>query len=504
MRTRILYRGAAAAVGLAAAAAGAAGKPNVLLICVDDLKPLLGCYGSTAAATPNIDRLAGRGLLFERAYCNQAVCAPSRNALMTGLRPETIGVYDLATFFRKAAPDAVTVGQHFKSHGYRVESMGKIYHSGHGNEQDEGVSWSVKNWRPSGGGYLLPASQAMQKASRAEAVAKGLTGMQLSQAARGPSTECADVADSDYADGMIADEAIRRIGEAAKAGAEPFFFGVGFLKPHLAFVAPKRYWDLYAPDRLPMPSVTEPPADSPSYAWPTWGELRKYGDIPAEGPLDEATTRRLIHGYYACVSYIDAQIGRLLKALDESGLADRTIIVLWGDHGWHLGDHGFWCKHSNYEQAAHIPLIVSAPALSRGKRTAALAETVDLYPTLCDLADLPIPEGLDGASLVPVLKNPAASVRDAATHVYPRGDRIGRAVRDARYRMVEWKVPGAPANTAEIELYDYEKDPAETKNRAADHPDIVARMRAVLAARPEAKPQWKAPRPEKKKSGSRK
>lgn len=460
-------------------------RPNVLLVCVDDLKPLLGCYGDGRVKSPNIDRLAARGVLFERAFCNQAVCSPSRNALMTGLRSTTLGIYDLATNFRKAAPDAVTVAQCFKQHGWRTEAMGKIFHVGHGNREDA-ASWTVPHWSPKAAGYKLKESTAN--------VRPATTG-----GPRGTATECADVPDDSYGDGLIADEAIRRLRAAKEKPEAPFFVAVGFLKPHLPFVAPKKYWDLYRKEDFKLPALQVPPVGAPEFAPTTWGELRQYSDVPATGPLTDEQKRHLIHGYHAAVSYMDAQLGRVLDELDRLGLAQRTIIVLWGDHGWHLGDHGMWCKHTNYEQASRIPFIVAYPGVARaGARCKALVESVDVYPTLCELAGLPAPKGLDGASFVPALKNPAsASTKEAVFHAYPRspkgmGELIGRAVRTERYRLVEWKKPAAPADSAVLELYDYQDDPDETRNLASDNPAVVAQLRALLARLPEAKPQLKA------------
>ena len=453
-----------------------AAKPNVLLICVDDLKPTIASYGDPVAKTPNIDRLAKRGVLFEAAYCNQAVCSPSRNALMTGLRPQTIGIYDLPTNFRKAVPDAVTVAQHFRQHGYRTEAMGKIMHKGHGNVEDE-ASWTVPHWIPKASTYALPASTESKRDSK--------------NGPRGTATESAPADDNFYADGQVALEAVKRLQNAAQKPDEPFFIAVGFIRPHLPFVAPQKYWDLYNSAGIPMPQVTEVPKDSPSYAGQFGGEMRQSSDIPEKGDIDDALTHRLIHGYYAATSYMDAQLGLVLDALEQNGLAQNTIIVLWGDHGWHLGDHRFWCKHTNYEQAARIPLIVSAPGKTQGAKTAALVETVDLYPTLAELAGLPARDGLDGLSFAKVLADPAAKTRDSITHVYPRNDLLGRAIRTARYRMVEWKKPGGDAAEAEFELYDYETDPLETQNLAKQKPEVLAELRAILAQQPEAKPQFK-------------
>ncbi len=452
-------------------------RPNVLLICVDDLKPVLGCYGDKIAKTPNIDRLAGQGVLFESAYCNQAVCSPSRNALMTSLRPQTLGIYDLATNFRRSHPDAVTVAQHFQQNGYTTQALGKVFHVGHGNAEDD-VSWTVPHWRPKAVQYQLAESQDNKRATN--------------NGPRGTATESADVADEAYGDGQIAVEAAARITAAAENKDQPFLIACGFLKPHLPFVAPKKYWDLYDSNTVPMPPVTEVPRNAPSYAPQFGGELRQYSDMPREGAISEEDTRRLIHGYYAATSYTDAQIGRVLDALDASGVRNNTIVVLWGDHGWHLGDHGMWCKHTNYEQATRIPLIISSPGCAAGQKSRALIETVDVYPTLCELAGLPARDGLDGLSAAATLKSPDVQTRESVIHVYPRGERLGRAIRTKRFRMVEWKVPGADASDAEYELYDYEEDPLETVNIAGSNPEVLAKLKAILGTQPEAAPQIKA------------
>lgn len=464
-------------------------KPNVLLICVDDLKPLLGCYADKTVKSPNIDRLAARGMVFERAYCNQAVCSPSRNALLTGLRPQTVGIYDLGTHFRVATPEAVTLPQHFKANGYRTEAMGKIFHVGHGNHEDPD-SWSVPHWQAKTIGYALPENQAPQM-TREEARFANAGEKKAWELPRGAAYESADVADNAYGDGKIADEAIRRLA-AAKNRQEPFFMAVGFLKPHLPFVAPKKYWDLYDPASFKPAENQKAPEGAPDFAPTTWGELRQYKDMPEQGPLPEDKQRTLIHGYHAAVSFMDAQLGRVLDALDQNGLTEKTIIVLWGDHGWHLGDHGQWCKHTNYEQATRVPLILCAPGVTEpGSRNSNFVETVDIYPTLAELAGLPAPRSLDGVSIIRKA-NAETKARDHVIHVYPRGPILGRAVRTERYRLVEWKKPGAGEDTAVLELYDYQQDPGETKNFAKDQPAVVAELRALLAKHPEAKPQIKA------------
>ncbi len=469
-------------------------QPNVLLICVDDLKPLLGCYGDRRIQSPNLDRLARRGVTFERAYCNQAVCAPSRNALMTGVRSTSLGIYDLGTNFRVAAPDAVTLAQYFMRHGYRTEALGKIFHVGHGNREDT-TSWSVPHWQAKSIAYVLPESRASSGLTREEALFENRSAASLP---RGAAYESADVPDNAYPDGKIAEETIRRLQAAKTRPAEPFFLAVGFLKPHLPFCAPRKYWDLYDRASFEVPAGLGAPAGAPRYAPTSWGELRQYSEMPTEGPVTDAQARALIHGYHAAVSFMDAQLGRVLDELDRLDLAGNTLIVLWGDHGWHLGDHGWWCKHTNYEQANRIPLIVVAPGVAQagGRVAKALAETVDVYPTLADLAGLPtpdVPQRLEGRSLVPWLRDPERGGRDHVFHAYPRGERIGRAVRTLRHRLVEWRAAGAAADTAEFELYDYEADPRETRNLAAEQPEVVARLRTLLGEIPEAKPQVKAP-----------
>jgi iduronate 2-sulfatase len=285
----------------------------------------------------------------------------------------------------------------------------------------------------------------------------------------------------------------------AKKPGEPFFLAVGFHKPHLPFVAPKKYWDLYQRESFKLEPRQTPPEGAPPFAPTTWGELRQYSDMPQTGPLTDDQQRLLIHGYHAAVSYMDAQLGRVLEELARLGLDRNTIVVLWGDHGWHLGDHGMWCKHTNYEQALRIPLVVRAPGVSQaGGVSAALVETVDIYPSLCELAGLTPPAKLDGTSFVPMLKAPAeARGKEAVFHVFPRsprgmGEILGRGVRTERYRLVEWKKTGAAADTAICELYDYERDPAETKNLAAENGAVVAQLRAILARQPEGRPQWRA------------
>jgi iduronate 2-sulfatase len=466
----------AALAGVASHAAEA--RPNVLFIAIDDLKPALGCYGDAYAKTPNLDRLAGRALRLDRAYCNQAVCAPSRNALMTSLRPQTLGIYDLTTNFRNSRSEAVTLAQYFRSHGYRTTAIGKILHTGHGNHDDE-ASWSEKPIHPKAESYARPENRPPA----------GEGGKGEDQ--RGAPTELADVPDDTYTDGLIAAEAVKKI-TAAKDSKAPFFLAVGFLKPHLPFVAPKKYWDLIDPAKLPLPDSDALPQGAPEAAGPNIDELRKYQGMPqGREVLSEAQKRRLIHGYYAATSYADACAGRVLEALETSGLASNTIVVVWGDHGYHLGDHGIWGKHTNFELAARIPLLVALPGKS-GAISRALVETVDVYPTLAALAGLPAPAGLEGKSFAQLFDNPAAPHREYVTHVFPRRELLGRAVRTDRYRLVEWNKIGAAPEAATFELYDYQTAPSEPANLAAAQPATVAELKAILAKQPAAKGQVSA------------
>lgn len=484
---------AAAFPGHSQSAAQTAAKPNILLICVDDLKPALGCYGDPLARTPNLDRLAARGMRFDLAFCNQAVCAPSRNNLLLGSRSTSLGIYSLSENFRNAVPDAVTLPQYFHSKGWRTEAIGKILHTGHGNHDDT-ASWSVPPVKGQVVEYLNPANSANGQLTREEAMFSNQKLGRIRELPRGAAWENVDVADNAYSDGRTADLGIQRLRTAKEKPDQPLFLALGFVKPHLPFAAPKKYWDLFAKTDFPLASRTSPPEGAPDYAGKTLGELNNYTPVPQDPPLSPELQRSLLHGYYSAVSYMDAQVGRVLDELDALGLAEKTVIVLWGDHGWHLGDHGMWTKHTNYEQANRIPLVIVAPGVAApGSKTQQPAETVDVLPTLVELAGLPPhpgPQPRDGLSLVPVLRDPAHRVRSHATHAFPRqrnGQQvIGRAVRTERYRLVEWKTPGAPADTADLELYDYEEDPLETRNLAAGRPEVVAELRRLLDMQPEA------------------
>ncbi|HAD58100.1 MAG TPA: iduronate-2-sulfatase [Planctomycetaceae bacterium] len=483
-------------VQFAPSVAFSADRPNVLLILVDDLKPALGCYGDRHALTPEIDALAARGMRFDLAYCNQAVCAPSRFTLMLGSHSTSTGLYGLGSQLRQIIPDAVTMPQHFAKHGYRTESLGKVFHIGHGNHGDP-LSFSVRHYHDKVIEYLDPASTEGGRLTREEAYFTNQKLGEIRSLPRGAAFESPEADDRDYADGRVAAETIRRLVAARqrwKRKGTPFFIVAGFARPHLPFSAPKKYWDLYDAEKLPLPEFDELPAGAPSVAGKRGGEISNYAPVPTDrnAEFSEELKRKLIHGYYASMSFVDAQIGKVTAELDRLELADDTIVVLWGDHGFHLGDLGIWTKHTNYEQANRIPILISAPGVTRpGSSTRQPAESVDVFPTLAELAGLPAPTGtqsIDGRSLVPVLRDPAQRVRSHAYHAYPK-QKLGRAIRTERYRLVEWRGFGAPEGTAEYELYDYESDPLETKNLASQNPQVVADLKKLLAGYPAPVPR---------------
>jgi iduronate 2-sulfatase len=456
--------------------AAPAAKLNVLFLAVDDLRPVLGCYGDPLAQTPNIDRLAASGVRFDRAYCQQAVCAPSRNTLMTGIRPESLGVHDLATYFRTKRPDAVTLPEHFKAHGYTTARFGKLFHTGHGN-QDDARSWTGA------------------KPTSADVIAAGKknTKQSMAQKQNRPPAAAPEVDRNALADGENTTAAIAKLRELKDT---PFFLALGFIKPHLPFVAPKSYWDQFDRARFAVPKYPTPPANTPRDAFRGAGELLSYAVKQEE--LNDDKIRELIHGYYAATSYIDAQAGRILAELDRLGLAEKTIVVFWSDHGFQLGEHGQWAKHNNTELSARIPLIVRAPGKTKaGANTRALVETVDLYPTLSELAGLPARAELEGTSFAPLLSDPTRAWKSAAFSVWPVRERnvpgrpadagLGRSMRTARYRFTEWGAPGQ----GELELYDHDRDPEEHINLAADPSNamLVAQLRTQLHA------GWRAAKP---------
>lgn len=436
-------------------------RRNVLFVAVDDLRPQFACHGHEQIISPNIDRLAQEGTLFLRTHCQQAVCAPSRASVLSGCRPDTTGVHDLNTPLRQTMPDVVTLPQHFKDHGYTSTSLGKIYHH---MRTDDPLGWSSDPWQSQNAfpGVVTEGNLALLRQLR-----QAETDPARRRRVRGPATEAGDLPDNAYADGQIADKTIETLREQRD---QPFFLATGFMKPHLAFACPKRYWDLYQREEIDLADNPFRPKGAPDIALHNWGELRAYHNIPRQGPLTDDQARELIHGYYACVSFVDAQLGRLLDELEALGLRENTVIAFWGDHGWNLGEHGLWCKHCNYETSTHSPLIVSSPdQKAKGKPTRALCEFVDIYPTVTELAGLPLPDHLEGTSLAPLMDDPETPWKRAAFSQYPRGrGRMGYSMRTDRYRYTEWLENGDQVLARE--LYDHEEDPAENVN-IADLPE---------------------------------
>jgi iduronate 2-sulfatase len=436
---------------------------------IDDLREELGCYGAEIAQSPNIDRLANRGIVFTRAYCQQAVCNPSRASLLTGLRPDSLKVWDMKTHFRSIRPDVITLPQLFKGNGYVSMGLGKIFHDTLPDPQ----SWSrPEPENPINYHYLKSETRARlwDRAASARRLGKG--NAWVDAVLRGPATECVEAEDNQYRDGAMTDIAIRLLRDLKKEG--PFFLAVGYHKPHLPMIAPKKYWDLYQSEELPMAENDFLPENAPLFAMNTMRELACYEDFagvlkPTEGSLTEGQSRLLKHAYYACVSYIDAQVGRLLEALERLELSENTIVVVMSDHGWKLGEHNSWCKQTNYEVDTRSLLILYVPqAQGNGQICRALVEYVDIYPTLCELAGLDPPPRLEGISMVPLLKDPSLRWKHAAFSQFQRGFMgrfMGRSIRTRLFRYVEWR-DWFDNTFITAELYDHRYDPQENVNIA--------------------------------------
>lgn len=485
-------------------------RPNILFIPVDDMRPELGCYGSRVVKSPNIDALAKDGVVFTQAHCSQAVCNPSRASLLTGLRPDTIRVWDLFTDFRKTAPNAVTVLQHFKANGYYTVGTGKTFH----NSFDDPVSWSEpENHLPGypfdpDATYVLTENNNGIEAVKKQLIAEGKEKSRIDRFGKWylktVVTECADVPDNAYYDGAQTDWAMEKLKEL-KAKRQPFFLSVGYYRPHMPFNAPKKYWDLYDRATLPLADNQYVPKDAPIMAQDTNKEIQSYvefkghSDVPSKWTMPENMQRLMKHGYYASVSYTDAQIGKLVQALKDEGLYENTIIVLWGDHGWKLGEHNGWGKMTNYEIDTRSLLVVRDPRLKTGRRVDRLVEFVDIYPTLCELTGLPLRPELEGTSFVPLLKNPKRSWKPAVFSQYQRAgyfaaadgkEYMGYSMRTGRYRYVEWRQLKT-GDAAGVEIYDHKTDPQENENLALKpgQAALVKRLAAQLKA------GWKAARP---------
>ncbi len=434
---------------------------NILLFYVDDLRPQLACYGVTGMNTPHLDRLAAEGTLFERAYSQYPVCGPSRASLLSGLPPtaDRYNVWNVRV--EDDTPDVLTLPQHFKNHGYLTQSVGKVFH----DVDDCEDAWSEGSWIPpkvlggSPGSYAIEANRTISE-----------------EEGRGPAYESADVEDSAYGDAMIAERACEELARLSKTG-KPFFLAAGFLRPHLPFCSPKQYWDLYDRNNLPIAAPGEPPIDVPKAALHNWQELRNYLGMPAEGPLDEETAKTLAHGYCAAVSYMDAQIGRVLAELKRLGLQENTLVALVADHGMQLGEHSLWAKHCLFETSLHCPLIMSGPGIPEGKRISGLAEYLDVYPTLCQAAGLEIPPHTRGKSLIPRLGKDEGS-----TYVFSRHAN-SESVKSDTHRYSEFRNDSGEI-TARM-LYNHEADPGENINIAEDprSAEIVKVLSSQIAER---------------------
>lgn len=509
-------------------------QPNILFIAIDDLRGELGSYGSEIVKSPNIDKLSSSGVQFNRAYCQQAICGPSRASIMTGARPETINVIDLFQDFRENRPSIITIPQHLKNNGYETVYTGKVFH---GQYTDEEMSWSRKavkvkvgpNVPETDGGYALPENQLMYLKNKIALEEKyGEKVIRENWLAKGPETECADVPDETYEDGYNTLSAIATLNEMVKSD-KPWFLGLGLLKPHLDWIAPKKYWDMYEESSIPIATQVNPPKDGASMGLSESLEVRVGADMPKTAEFSPELQRKLRHGYYACVSYIDAQIGKMVQALKDSGQYDNTIIVLWSDHGFNLGEMGYWGKATNYEMATRVPFIIVAPGVTdkvKGQQSDALVELVDVFPTLCDLTGLKQPEHLEGNSLVSILKKPSLQSSKPAFSVFPTpalrewaarpftppfrnsffmpliekieakieaqmGDKwnrktfekfvMGYAMRTDKYRIIIWKDRRFPDDTPLfVELFDHANDPNETVNIAAQNPKTVNELIALF------------------------
>jgi arylsulfatase A-like enzyme len=428
-------------------------RPNVLFIAVDDLRPELGCYKDTQAKTPHIDRLAGHGIVFERAYCQVAVCGASRASLLTGLRPTPDRFLTFLSRADEDAPEAITLPEKFKNSDYYTLSNGKIFHH---NDDAAGRSWSEEPWRPEmrGRDFIDPESKKYT----------------LSKRNKGPFYEMPDVADNAYPDGQIADKTIDDLKRMKELG-KPFFIACGFLKPHLPFYAPKKYWDMYDHDNITLADNQYQPENAPGALKGSSEMKNQYHDRNIEYNSEE-WHRSGRHGYYACVSYIDAQIGKIMNALDELGLSENTYIILWGDHGWHLGEHNFWGKHNVMHLATHAPLIFSGPGIQGGQKSKALVEFVDIYPTLIELAGIEMDKkALQGISFKPLLSKPDTPWKQAAFSKY--GSAL--SVITERYNYCEY-------TNGERMLYDLGKDPDENVNVVdnIDYQEVVEQLSALL------------------------
>ena len=429
-----------------------AAPKNILFISVDDLRPELNLYGAEHISSPHIDRLGEEGAWFSSAYCNSPQCGPSRASVMTGLRPGENRFFSRkgampAGHISKEVPRITTLPGALKANGYETICLGKVYHV----FNDDADSWTKPPWKVGDKRHWHRIREAFHSD-------EGIATLQIPQKGKPISLpwEAADVPDNAYPDGMIADRAIKELEELSSSD-KPFLLAVGFLRPHLPLNAPQKHWDLYPEESIKLPDFMQLPEGAPNEADYDWAELRRYIGIPKNGPLSENQAKTMIRAYYACVSYIDAQVGRLMDALEANGLADNTLVVLWGDHGWNLGEHGFWCKHTTFETSLRVPLIFQGPGVVRGERPQ-FAELIDIYPTLLEYAGVKLPPHNEGVSLWPELREPHVEGRQFTYSYWKRG----LSAKDASHRLTYWPKSGASM------LYDHINDPDETVNRSSD------------------------------------
>ncbi len=477
----LLTKGAMAillASAITSAGAKTQEKPNVLFIAIDDLRVQYGPYDLDQAITPNLDQLMNEGVAFTQAYSNVPVCGASRASVFTGVRP-TIKRFVAFNSADKDAPWAPSIAQTFKESGYTALSLGKVFN----NITDHQSAWSEKPWRPEGV-KNEDSTTGNKKQSVLLSRHDYLTKASISMAKKGiknhPAFEKADVSDDAYKNGKIAARAIEDL-QRLKNANKPFFLAVGLTKPHLPFNAPNKYWQMYDEKNIQLSQTPNMPDKAPKQAQHQWNELRNYGHDGAmakKGNMSDEMARKLIHGYYAATSYSDALVGNILAELKSLNLADNTIVVIWGDHGWSLGEHSQWAKHSSFDVANHIPLIIKAPGMSKGQFAQGLVESVDIYPTLTALAGIKSPETLQGDSLVPMLKDTKAKVNTA---VFPRWKNAD-SIRTEQFLFTQWRNPKNNQVIARM-LFDHSVDKSETKN-VVEHPDyteVVNQLQQQLA-----------------------
>lgn len=468
-------------------------KPNILFISIDDLRTSLGVYNDTIVVSPNIDQLATEGFTFKEVFCQSAVCAPSRASLMTGIRPDSTRVWHLGDKFRKINPAAVTMPQHFSKFGYHTVNIGKIFH----NYMPDSISWDEpdlrparyvkKDWLKRDGEtfYISPEVNKSQKIKR-DSLLKLRPIRYADGWNTGPAWEAADVHDTMYYDGAQTKLAKKTLARLAKSD-QPFYLGLGYFRPHLPFTVPKKYWDLYNRDKMSTSVNPAIPENAPRQAMNSMYELRHYDGFnhithpTGSYKLSADTIRTLRQGYYASISYVDALIGDLISHLKEIGIYENTIIVVWGDHGYKLGDHNSWGKMTNYNIDLKVPVIIRYPDQpNKGKQTEGITELVDLFPTLCEIAGVEIPTYMQGQSLVPLMKNPAQDWKSAAFSQFHRRPKVsadgkrymGYSMNTTEYHYIEWYTwnhkTGVKGTLKNVELYDRINDPYEKTNIAND------------------------------------